>query len=166
MNTSAMIDAMKTSISEVLEKMFFLPVDFMDPAGFGKADRQEHWIAVRVAYEGQMSGCFFLSMPVALAGSISADFLGIRSAALSEAHINETVREMINMLAGNALRAMDAGALFDLHIPSLVAVDQIEADLSDYASHAGVGIETLESGMTFLWATRCGSGPMSREASR
>ena len=90
----------------------------------------------------------------------------MRPAALSEAHINETVREMINMLAGNALRAMDAGALFDLQIPSLVAADQIEADLSNYESHVGVGIKTLESGMTFLWATRRGPGPTSRKENR
>ena len=92
-------------------------------------------------------------MPESLAISISADFLGERREAISEEHVNGTVQEMINMLAGNALMAFDPQALFNLEIPCVIEADQLCNLLADYRHHWSVGIETLQSRMTLTLAS-------------
>jgi CheY-specific phosphatase CheX len=143
-----MTNAMKTSIFKVLEQMFFLPInlegaDRNNVPGDGKI-----LITSSVSFDGNPSGRFVLSMPEALAVSICADFLGVREDAVTNEHVNGTVKEMINMLAGNALMLFDHQELFNLHIPSILETDQLKRISNEYQQHLSIGIETLESRMT------------------
>lgn len=121
MNKTAMIKAMKASISEVLEQMFFLPIDMVDAGEENKpTGLNQPIIAASVGYDGALSGTFLLNIPADLAASITADFLGTVPEQLSTEQIAGTVKEMINMLAGNSLstEALASGAMEVISKPS------------------------------------------------
>lgn len=153
MNQEAMMNAMKTSIFKVLEQMFFLPINLSDSETQALHGDQPHQIMSSVSFKGTPSGRFILSMPESLAISISADFLGERREVVSEEHVNGTIQEMINMLAGNALMAFDPQALFNLEIPCVIEADQLHSLLAGYRHHWSVEIETLQSRMTLTLAS-------------
>jgi CheY-specific phosphatase CheX len=142
---------MKASISEVLEQMFFLPIDIIDSEA---KKALAHWnnqeaITVSVAFEGSPAGTFRLTVPHDLAASITADFLGALPESLSTEQVIETVKEMTNMLAGNALSAYDPQYAFNLRIPEVIPAanrnDRIAPDESDEPME--VFIETMDSCM-------------------
>lgn len=153
MNQEAMMNAMKTSIFKVLEQMFFLPINLYETDKDEIQGERNKQITTSVSFEGTPSGRFILSMPETLAVSISADFLGVRQDAIFSEHVNGTVQEMINMLAGNTLMAFDPQALFNLQIPCVVETDQLQRILDEYRQHWSVGIETLQSRMTLTLAS-------------
>lgn len=145
-----MIQAMKSSISEVLEQMFFLPIDMVEaeekntPTGL---DGQQP-IGAIVGFDGPSSGTFLLDIPADLAASITADFLGATPEELTMEQINGTVKEMINMLAGNSLSAYNPESPFNLKIPELIAAPMGKGDMEENEGTIDIGIETLDSRMT------------------
>lgn len=149
MNKPAMTKAMMASISEVLEQMFFLPIDMVAAdEGATPNDPIHQMIAASVGFAGSPSGTFRLNIPTDLAALITADFLGTAAEQLSSEQITDTVKEMINMLAGNSLSAYDAQSPFDLHIPKLITTQNGFNDESAGGESIDIGIETLESRMT------------------
>ena len=65
--------ALRDSVQEVLEKMFFVePVE--EPPG--EADSPDGELAVRLAFEGLPSGALTLRVTTTAARQIAADFLG------------------------------------------------------------------------------------------
>ena len=65
MEKDSLIRAMKTSISEVLEKMFFLPVEFSD---IGISDKtwnikDEGIYGTKLTFKGAFSGHFIFLVP-------------------------------------------------------------------------------------------------------
>ena len=118
MNWPTMTEAMKASISEVLEQMFFLPFDFVGAAESSLSQSDNGCrIGAKVAFHGRFSGMFVLLVPTPLGRSITADFMGLDPEAISTGQVADTMMEMINMLAGNCLSHYDQKALFDLQIP-------------------------------------------------
>ncbi len=149
MDKPKMVQAMRASISEVLEQMFFLPIDIVEtddeenPMNFGG----QRPITVSVVFDGPSSGVFVLRIPSSLAESITADFLGAPPDDLSEEQVTGTVKEMLNMLAGNSLSAYDAQAIFNLKIPKLVTASMDPAPDDRENGRIVIGIETMDSRM-------------------
>ena len=152
MDKPKMIQAMKASISEVLEQMFFLPIDVVDDhnGGSAKAIDAHQSIAASIDFGGPSSGIFVLHIPSALAASITADFLGTDSDELTEDQITGTVKEMLNMLAGNSLSAYDTKASFNLNIPELITSPVSTKEKEGYID---IGIETMDSRMMLHMAS-------------
>lgn len=150
MDTSAMIHAMKDSISEVLEQMFFLPIDFMDPEQSPENENTKDggMMTTRIGFSGTPSGLFLLTMPEGLASAVTADFMGVLPETLSREQITGTLMEMINMLAGNTLSAYAPQAVFDLQIPEMLAAPGADPDATDKGQCIDIGIQTLESRMS------------------
>ena len=126
MNREMLMKAMKASISEVLEKMFFLPLDFSDA---GSPD--ELWdeggddvLAIRLAFEGPFSGRFIFFIPRALGKTLAADFMGMDAEGVSSEHVEQTAKEIVNMIAGSTFSALDEEAVFDLGIPEQVPANE------------------------------------------
>lgn len=117
-----LIAAMKTSISEVLETMFFCPLEFEGPPT-GQAEVPDAPLAARLAFTGPLAGVMQLQLSRGLALSLTADFLGVDREAVDDLRIAETVKEMLNMFAGNTFSRFDAGAVFDLGFPAMVGAD-------------------------------------------
>lgn len=149
MDKPAMTASMKASISEVLEQMFFLPIDIMDreaKRASGNWNNQKA-ITVSMDFEGSPSGTFLLTVPHDLATSITADFLGTLPESLSTEQVIGTVKEMINMLAGNALSTYDPESAFNLRIPEAVSGTNRDHGLTSDESME-VFIETMDSFIT------------------
>lgn len=149
-NPAKLQQAMTDSISEVLETMFFTPVDDLKPA----QDAAEECaagsrIVVRLAFGGAFGGSFRLCVPECVAAAISADFLGVAHAALSSADMVGTVKEMVNMLAGNTLSLYDYREIFNLQLPEVEPVNErIDIAPPGY-QHLGLVVDVLQQRMRF-----------------
>ena len=139
--------AMKNSISEVLETMFFLPLDFPPDSDAGEASWNsdaEKTIAAKLKFSGPFEGHFVFLVPGDSALSIAADFLGIDENSITKDQITETVKEMINMLVGNTFSHYDDQELFNLDIPELISFDEAWGTRSGNEEEILVLFNTLE----------------------
>jgi CheY-specific phosphatase CheX len=147
-----MTTAMKNSISEVLETMFFLSLDvFHDDA-----DILDLWtmgkdqiVAAKLNFSGPLSGYAIFCIPKKSAVSITADFMGKDEEKISDDQINGTVKEIINMIIGNTFSRYDPNVVFDLGVPELVAFNDFLKEVSDSEKRFSIVIETLENYLAF-----------------
>lgn len=151
MDTEALMTAVKRSISEVLETMFFLPLDF-SRAGrneFLKTLAADDILAARLEFEGPFDGFCMLYIPASLARSISLDFMGKSDGSVTTEQVEATVKELVNMITGNTFAGYDQGAVFDLGIPELVDGGLSAENRSEAANAMLIGINTLENKLAF-----------------
>jgi CheY-specific phosphatase CheX len=147
MDKTTLTTAMRTSISDVLETMFFLPIDASDAEkieDLWPAD-QAGMLAARLNYKGPIRGHCVLYMPEKLAIDITADFLGEESAGLADDQAHGTVKEIINMIVGNTFGLLDPQAVFDLDIPSLVSFSENYAGDAQAGQEIFLALDTLEN---------------------
>lgn len=155
MDHSAMTTAMKAAISDVLEQMFFLPVDFADTDGQGEiSSKNPERVAVRIDFDGPFSGRFTIRLQRSLAESITADFLGVSSEALSGKNVTDTVKEMINMLSGSTLGHYDHASVFDLGIPEQITSIGAPSETAGRASTITLVVNTYESRIRYELSIR------------
>ena len=114
--------AMKTSISEVMETMFFLPVEFSEdpPEREIKGLKGKQAKACNLDFSGDCAGSVYLLVPRGLLLQMAENFMGEPADALSEGLLEGTLTETVNMICGNALRKIKTGTPFQLGIPKLV----------------------------------------------
>jgi CheY-specific phosphatase CheX len=150
MDKPAMTKAMTASISEVLEQMFFMPVDFLAPDAARSAPESDNAsIIAKLGFGGEPGGTFILQVPVVTARSATSDFLGIAPLDLSDDQVTGTVLEMVNMLAGSTLSIYDRHALFDLRIPELISSQDVRVLNGEFSDRIQLWIQTPESRVTF-----------------
>jgi len=119
MGWEALKEATKTSISDVLETMFFLPLELSESKGGGGLSQtpKDQLMGVGLKFSGPMSGEVVILLPIKLARSLTADFLGQENAGVGTSEMEGTVKELVNMITGKALSLFDEGAIFKLGIP-------------------------------------------------
>ena len=142
MEKKTLITAMKSSISEVMETMFFMPVEFPNMEELESSDKADQIIISKLNFRGAFSGYFILSVPGKLALSLTLDFLGEDENNISGEQISETMKEILNMLAGGAFTHYDDSVLFNLDIPETVNSDKAETDESGLEEKIIVIIQT------------------------
>jgi len=155
-NKEVLTSAMKNSISDVLETMFFLPVDFNDSVSldeFWDLDKDKI-TAARLNFDGPLSGYSILYIPEKLAVSITADFMGKEEKGISDKQVKETVKEITNMITGNAFSLYDPEAVFNLGVPELTGLDDFQKDLSDSENKISIAVSTLENYLAFQMSFR------------
>ena len=141
-------EAMMTSISEVMETMFFLPVEFDGEktlSGCGLI--KEKTLACRLTFNGDVSGSLAILAPKHLVAEIAENFMGEQQDHLTEEHVSGTLTEMLNMVCGNTLSKIDTKVPFDIGIPEVVAVSNISK------KEIFTIVETTESKMAILLET-------------
>jgi len=133
---------MKISISEVLETMFFLPIDRTEICEIEVFDVALNDTAElgQVEFSGIFSGSFLLLIPDDLALFLAASFLGSIEEEVLPTHISETKKEIVNMIAGNTLATFNDRVVFDLGIPEIVCAGDVlkksgNTDETIYQSH-------------------------------
>lgn len=151
MKKEALITAMKTSISDVLETMFFLPVDFSDPGQIDElwGNQKDQIMIAKLNFEGPFSGNAVFYIPQEPALSITADFMGENKEKISDLQVEGTVNEITNMLVGNTFSLYDPQAVFNLATPGLVRFEDIHKDSPGVEITISIVIETLENHMAF-----------------
>ena len=151
MNKEVLTSAMKNSISDVLETMFFLPVDFDDSVsldGFWDTDKDKI-TAARLDFDGPLSGYCILYIPEKLSVSITADFMGKEEKDISNEQAMGTLMEITNMITGNAFSLYDPESVFNLGVPELVGLDDFHKDLNGSENKISISIGTLENYLAF-----------------
>jgi len=151
MKNSLLKMAMKNSISDVLETMFFLPLNFSDTV-----DVHELWdtgkdqiLAAKLNFDGPLTGDCIFYIPEKLAKSITADFMGREEEGISDDQVKGTVKEIINMIAGSTFSTYDPEATFNLGIPELVSFNYYFNGLSDTGDRFYFIIDTLDNHLAF-----------------
>ena len=112
-------ESLKEAISDVMETMFFLPVQFADktcPLGPWFSGEGE-MLESSVDFKCPGSGRIFLFAPRAGVEEMSANILGIEADEVSEGQVSDTLKEAINMMTGRMLSLVDQEGSFALGIP-------------------------------------------------
>lgn len=151
METQALKTAMMSSISEVMETMFFLPMDFKDAVKAAALwDAEKGRIsAVRLEFKGPLAGAFIFTVPNQLAVSITAGFLGIDEDQAAGDHVTETLNEIVNMVAGNTFSKFDDQTVYNLGVPEPMFFDDVKATQTDPENEIFIGIDTLDGWLAF-----------------
>jgi hypothetical protein len=111
-------DALAAAAGKAFEEMFFSPVeDHLDRLPEGETDL----ISAAVAFRGELSGIFRLTISTWGARRIAAAFLAADAPSLSSERIGEVVCELSNIICGCTLSHIAADALFELLSPRLEA---------------------------------------------
>ena len=118
----AVLKAMKTSISEVMEIMFFLPVEFFEEPSQKeiKAIKGSRNKTCRLDFSGDCSGSVYLLVPIELLSQMAENIMGQPAESLGDDILDGTLTETVNMMAGNALRKLKPEEPFTLGIPEVV----------------------------------------------
>lgn len=111
--------ALRESVNEVLEKMFFV-----EPPGESPNARPAgilpDQIAAFLTFEGEAAGSLSLRVTAAAARSIAADFLGDDAESISERQMAEVLCELANMICGSVLSRVESATKFNLAPPRIV----------------------------------------------
>ena len=118
MNENVIRQALRESVDEVLERMFFVEVlgESTDPVSDASAGE----IAAALTFQGDPSGSFLLRLTPVAARQIAADFLGIDEPEVSDTQTSDVVRELANMICGSVLSRLESAATFRLAEPRIV----------------------------------------------
>ena len=101
----------------------------------------------KLSFRGPFSGYFLFFIPGDLALSLTAGFLGEDEESVSQDHVTETLKEILNMIAGSTFSAFDDQAVFDLGIPELINFDDMIRENSKSEEEIFISINTMESRM-------------------
>jgi CheY-specific phosphatase CheX len=122
MEKQSLMASMKASISEVMEAMFFLPLEFEDGGDINEIIRSADGgtLACKLVFSGPFSGLSCFLIPVKVAQGLTANFLGEDTDRVNEEHMAGTVKEILNMITGKAFSLYDNQAVFKLGIPEIM----------------------------------------------
>jgi len=114
---------MKQAISNVLELMFFISIQFKEEGGLpdGRSPRDQTSIMATLGFSGPVSGSYYLLIPVAMAKEITANFLGLGEEEVSTVQERDTVKEALNMIGGHMLSLTDQPDGYQLGIPEIIS---------------------------------------------
>jgi CheY-specific phosphatase CheX len=114
--------AMMTSISEVLETMFFMSLDFDIHATLENSNilQNDLSMACRLEFAGPFSGCLLIIVPKNLLSLMTESFTGLEQDKITAQHTEGTIKELANMIAGNTFSTLDNQIEFKLAIPELI----------------------------------------------
>ena len=117
-----LITAMKTSISEVMETMFYLPVEFGEESTLSQSgmDKNKPNMVCQLEFSGDFSGCFTLLIPKDLLSEMTENFMGESRENLEDEHLWGTLTEILNMICGNTLSKLDSKVPFKLDMPKVI----------------------------------------------
>ena len=122
-----LMKVMMTSISEVMETMFFLPVEISTEVTIGKSGiKSNKSIACQLAFNGDTSGKLIIVAPIDLAAEMAENFMGEDKDQLTDDHLSGTLTEMLNMVCGNALSKTKPKVPYELGIPELISCSDLD----------------------------------------
>ncbi|MFO7753342.1 MAG: chemotaxis protein CheX [Desulfobacteraceae bacterium] len=110
------------STSEVMETMFFLPVEknggiSLEDTGLCSANET---LAAGISFSGAFSGRICIFMPDSLLKMMAENLMGLNPDDVTAEDTAGTLTEALNMIAGNALRKIDDRFSSHLGLPATV----------------------------------------------
>ena len=145
---NSLMRAMKNSISEVLEKMFYLSIEIDEDTDSYQIDENVDYHSSKLSFKGPFSGTFHSTCPENLLKIMTVNFLGVDDTEVTQTHMIEVVKEMGNIIVGNIFSNYDANIEFQLGIPEIVTEKISFADEND-ENNINLIVEALESFLGF-----------------
>ncbi len=143
---------MTTSISEVLETMFFMALEFEDYESLDSCGilHEKNVEVCRLVFSGIFSGHFSIFIPEQLLISMAVDFMGEEKENITREHSDGIIKEVINMVAGNMFAAYDNQIEFKLGIPEMIDTDTFLAEITKAPPKELILAESIEGYLGFL----------------
>lgn len=130
MERAKLMNMMRESISNVLETMFFQPVQIHEDQVSLKG-----WFSQSVSlwgatldFDGPLSGSSYLILSDRVANEITANFLGLEEEEIDQNQKEDTVKEALNMIGGKMLSFLEEEGVFKLGIPKLMDKGALNAE--------------------------------------
>lgn len=138
--------AMTASISEVLETMFYMPLEFED---YTVQERKALLEApdlrlCKLTFTGKISGYFLMAIRDSLLVTMARDFMGEDKENITRQHTDGIIKEALNMVAGHMFSNMDKTNEYNLGIPELMEDKSVQAMFSECPSDYLVVAESIE----------------------
>jgi hypothetical protein len=131
---------------DVLEKMFFAGCTEAPTGSF----HDDPTIAVRMAFDGERRGELALRISSIAARTLAADFLGADTEdGPGEAQVEEVVRELANMICGDALSGLEREPLH-LAVPQIIPSSDFAVPATGSFRSFDLGEGALTVVLTFL----------------
>lgn len=141
--------AMTTSISEVLETMCFmslnLPADKTCDDFFKEASGKV--FGCEIGFSGKVNGKMQIFMPDRLIRTVTENFMGQDPDSIEESLLEGTLKEVINMAAGNTFSIYDSNEVFNLSIPEMI---EGSAPVKTGGEELSLYIETMDGNMAAI----------------
>jgi len=128
--------AIMSSISDVLETMFFMVIEFDEKGSLTECDiiGNKNITGVMLDFTGRIMGKFLLWVPEDQLRSMAADFMGIAPDSIIDEHTSGTIKEVVNMIVGNTFGIYDDKVEFKLGIPELIKKGNTEKMINEKGS--------------------------------
>ena len=114
-----------TSISEVLETMFFIPVEPEEEELSKLPDIGSDLLAASLKFKGDRSGDLVIIAPRIVVEEMAENLMGLNSENVEEEYLTGTLTELLNMVCGNALSRADASNPYELAIPEIILMPEV-----------------------------------------
>lgn len=138
--------AMTASISDVLETMFYMPLEFEDtgdPENRGVFDTADLRVC-KLDFKGKMSGYLVMMIPEALLVSMAVDFMGEARENIVRMHTDGIIKEVANMVLGHMLSNLDEKSDFHLGIPQILEDRELVQAIRKKMPECNVFAESIE----------------------
>ncbi len=120
MKKAMMKKAIMNSISDILETMFYMSIEFKEIQGFMEDFSQSDEIILSsIIFKGSISGEFHIYISLESLSCMAENFMGVDYESLTEDYITGIIKEFVNMLAGSTLSSLDNREKFQLSIPEI-----------------------------------------------
>lgn len=138
--------AMTASISDVLETMFYMPLECDDAVrrNLKELFDQSDLRFCRLDFSGKLSGRFIMMIPESLLVTMAADFMGEDTRTIKRQHSDGIIKEVLNMVAGHMFSNMDSKSEFKLGIPEIVDDPDVIASLKQGPTEGLVVAEAID----------------------
>lgn len=122
-----LLRSLKTAISDVLETMFFQPVQIDNNHRCLKEwfAKDPPLLGASLGFAGPISGICYILIPDQGVQEMTANFLGIDEKEVDREQALDTIKEALNMIVGQALSLFDKTGDFQLSIPEIIDGDAV-----------------------------------------
>ncbi len=143
---------MTTSISEVLETMFFMALEFEECEDIRESNisAESNVRVCKLDFSGKLNGHFLIFIPEDLLISMTSDFTGEDREDITQEYTDGTIKEVINMVGGNMFAALDNQSAFKLGIPEIIEDKNFVNTISSNPPEGLVLAEAIEGHLGFI----------------
>ncbi len=161
MTMSSLMNQIVISISEVMETMFYIlvqPRDGYTTVGESPLLKSngtygsESIESAIITFHGTFSGTIALIVPENLLIIMTENFMGEKRQNLTDEHLEGTLKEALNMLAGNTFSKIDSELSFCLGVPEIntASIVSIAKEMGSYSKSPLIVIDTIDSSMEII----------------
>jgi len=117
----------RQAMFEVMEKMYFL---FLEPSSKEEAV-EPNWYTVEVRFSGAWQGMIEIQFSLPIVMAMVENVLGVLEGEKEEQLMEDTMKECVNMIAGNFLQKLEPEKAIHLTIPNYLGKQAFEGGKGD-----------------------------------